>query len=518
MNIQHSLLQIGKLHLTGHHLTDQSVSRQAYLSEMKKNHWPVAQNQRWYFIRQIHVQSRAQDMPSLLAKETKQAIQQAKNASTYTHEQNNKQNSLYFENTLQLLTALSIDLLDNQAGKLWYWKQYTKDWPSLQTQSRTELITSLWQENIDYLPSLIEELFKKNSLTPLWKSLSSEQHQKLLTSYCLHLGVNEAHLNNQHVLNETISHKHSKQFSQPDNKHHLESNKQTIPRPLLRPWINIVSKEFIDDEEQTILSNSLKLISLVILGQLKASISTLDRTAISLQFQSIINTFKRVINKNSRQGNEPLSKTFKQINASIKHDKEHFEDHETRKASEITRLKSNTPVMIKATDLAQIQEELNGISSQYGGLFYLINIISHPQIMATINKYSIFNDNFSGWRLLFQLGFNLISEESNFDNALLALLCKACRVKDNKALLTPDYSKVCHEISNQLVKNKNISPLWNEALLHKQSIIMMTQSHLDIFYSSDEIDLDIRLAGLDINPHWVPWLGRVVTFHYEKNN
>ena len=25
----------------------------------------------------------------------------------------------------------------------------------------------------------------------------------------------------------------------------------------------------------------------------------------------------------------------------------------------------------------------------------------------------------------------------------------------------------------------------------------------------------VRLAGLDINPGWLPWLGRVVQFHYD---
>jgi hypothetical protein len=29
------------------------------------------------------------------------------------------------------------------------------------------------------------------------------------------------------------------------------------------------------------------------------------------------------------------------------------------------------------------------------------------------------------------------------------------------------------------------------------------------------IRLPVRLAGLDINPGWLPWLGRVVSFHYD---
>jgi hypothetical protein len=28
-------------------------------------------------------------------------------------------------------------------------------------------------------------------------------------------------------------------------------------------------------------------------------------------------------------------------------------------------------------------------------------------------------------------------------------------------------------------------------------------------------DLRIRRAGLDIDPGWIPWFARVVTFHYQ---
>jgi hypothetical protein len=28
------------------------------------------------------------------------------------------------------------------------------------------------------------------------------------------------------------------------------------------------------------------------------------------------------------------------------------------------------------------------------------------------------------------------------------------------------------------------------------------------------VDIEVRRAGLDLDPGWVPWLGRVVTFGY----
>ena len=38
---------------------------------------------------------------------------------------------------------------------------------------------------------------------------------------------------------------------------------------------------------------------------------------------------------------------------------------------------------------------------------------------------------------------------------------------------------------------------------------------VDVVLALDEVDVDVRLAGLDLDPGWVPWLGTVVRFRYE---
>jgi len=44
--------------------------------------------------------------------------------------------------------------------------------------------------------------------------------------------------------------------------------------------------------------------------------------------------------------------------------------------------------------------------------------------------------------------------------------------------------------------------------------LQATRTHVDITMALDELDMNVRRAGLDIDPGWVPWLGRVVCFHY----
>lgn len=53
-------------------------------------------------------------------------------------------------------------------------------------------------------------------------------------------------------------------------------------------------------------------------------------------------------------------------------------------------------------------------------------------------------------------------------------------------------------------------------LVRRPAFIALTRTHMDITASPDTLDIRVRLAGLDVNPGWVPWLGRVVQIHYTE--
>ncbi len=46
----------------------------------------------------------------------------------------------------------------------------------------------------------------------------------------------------------------------------------------------------------------------------------------------------------------------------------------------------------------------------------------------------------------------------------------------------------------------------------------LTATHADCHFAHDQADIRLRRAGLDLDPGWVPWLGRVVGFHYDSRN
>ena len=51
-------------------------------------------------------------------------------------------------------------------------------------------------------------------------------------------------------------------------------------------------------------------------------------------------------------------------------------------------------------------------------------------------------------------------------------------------------------------------------IIDRPGAFTLTRTHLDIYFHHDQADIRIRRSGLDLDPGWVPWLGRVVLFHY----
>jgi hypothetical protein len=51
--------------------------------------------------------------------------------------------------------------------------------------------------------------------------------------------------------------------------------------------------------------------------------------------------------------------------------------------------------------------------------------------------------------------------------------------------------------------------------LAQPSVLRTTETHLDLHLATQAVDPAVRIAGLDLDPGWLPWLGRVVRFHYD---
>ena len=52
-------------------------------------------------------------------------------------------------------------------------------------------------------------------------------------------------------------------------------------------------------------------------------------------------------------------------------------------------------------------------------------------------------------------------------------------------------------------------------LVRRSGTVVSSRTHLDIGFDLRQAEIRVRRLGLDLDPGWVPWLGRVVQFHYE---
>ena len=52
------------------------------------------------------------------------------------------------------------------------------------------------------------------------------------------------------------------------------------------------------------------------------------------------------------------------------------------------------------------------------------------------------------------------------------------------------------------------------SLINRPGRVILTATHWDVIFDLNQVDLRLRRLALDVDPGWVPWLGRVVQFHY----
>jgi hypothetical protein len=53
------------------------------------------------------------------------------------------------------------------------------------------------------------------------------------------------------------------------------------------------------------------------------------------------------------------------------------------------------------------------------------------------------------------------------------------------------------------------------ALAARRGTVVFAPGWIEVVFALDDVDVDVRVAGLDLNPGWIPWLGCVLRYRYE---
>jgi hypothetical protein len=143
------------------------------------------------------------------------------------------------------------------------------------------------------------------------------------------------------------------------------------------------------------------------------------------------------------------------------------------------------------------------IPTAWGGVLFLINALHRLDLEVLLNRMGPKAP--TGWRLLHDLGtaFGMPEDEP---------LAEFLAAQDLDTCASPG---LLNELLDDIAALYEPVGLWPLPLA-QPAVLRATETHLELDLQVTEIDTLLRLSGLDLDPGWVPWLGRVVAFHYDQ--
>lgn len=147
--------------------------------------------------------------------------------------------------------------------------------------------------------------------------------------------------------------------------------------------------------------------------------------------------------------------------------------------------------------------------SEQAGLFYLVNFLNRAEPQRLMRDR--WREAPNGWHWLVGVGRELGLAPSDPLTAFLARQSGFESVEELARVVLPARD----ELLGWARRWYGSAELWQPELLSWRATLRATPTHCDVHARLDSVRLPVRLHGLDVDPGWVPWLGRVIAFHYE---
>ncbi len=206
----------------------------------------------------------------------------------------------------------------------------------------------------------------------------------------------------------------------------------------------------------------------------------------------------------SQPGHAPDLTTHRSLSkAPIEQEKESHRDPLTASQLASAAVEQNSresPVLAFTADHSDIYTD-------YAGVIYLLNSLKYLNLSAYLSKYN----------------------NPTFPHTLLHYIATRLQIPSED----PIFEAITLPYSPSRVPSLSLHIAWYCALraytyrqthlslrtlICRPARLSLTPTHLDLTFTLEQIDIRIRRAGLDLNPGWLPWFGKVVQFHYEKRS
>jgi hypothetical protein len=160
-------------------------------------------------------------------------------------------------------------------------------------------------------------------------------------------------------------------------------------------------------------------------------------------------------------------------------------------------------------DHAMTQTAFRAASTSFGGLLFLIPVLNRLQFSAFLAEQPYLLETAFPARLLYAIGQRVGMPPD--DPLAVALRAEAGDGADAPASLDAPLAVWLVAVRRWCRRNPRIGLA---SLIRRRGTVHVSRTHVDAYFRLSQLDVRVRRWALDVNPGWVPWLGRVVTFTY----
>lgn len=537
-----------------HHLHVKSALSDAkeLARDFETGSWAAENEQEWLFVRSLAVKGNKHE----LRLQTSQALDSARHTAVFGGGSAATQaNAVRFASLPELVAYLLRDLANGDAVFRWYWQR----WAYLLHESKANAIGQLLWEQAATLPAIVEQLARMHQLEKIWHELQPQSAD--IIAERLFASISHLNAGNSPAVMQ----------GQPTTLPTLVRIFERIPS-VLRLWAPAL-RGLAATDARTRLAGYIAGVSHfpVLLAKYPDSAATLFFHAVqklqwfglqpddglALQPRSHLQTLptrdqgqddshegakmpsaaaaeagtmeeagqsrpspspaEPAVPSGPRQSSDDTASPANQRDETAPSGDQPVQQHKVTRqpsdADETTQAESE----LKQAQLPQQPkiDEAPGFSGEFhtrlGGVFYLVNALT-PYVEELLQSTSAELQG-AGFRWLFEL---LRRFDAEPDNQLLHYLARQCGFENAEDLSAQPPIAGFDKIHVEL--QKRYPDIWNSELIHIPGIVLYTASHIDCYLPIASVRLAVRTHGLDVNPGWVPWLGRVITLHYRESS
>jgi hypothetical protein len=153
-----------------------------------------------------------------------------------------------------------------------------------------------------------------------------------------------------------------------------------------------------------------------------------------------------------------------------------------------------------------------------GGLFLLLPLALERGLYADFTRPAETGICLDPWRFIAMLGAELLDGTPDEDDPVWPLLDELAG--EPEAEPAEDWPRWIAEFAvdlrPELADRLGRRPQEvGELLLRRHATVLVSATRVDVRFRLDELEVEIRLAGIDRDPGWVPAAAHTVAFHFD---